>query len=172
MKLNLRCCTLQDLGQLVKISLETFIAAFEKDNDQDDFTAYINSAFSSEKLASEIKNPNTWFYFVLDEKEIVGYFKLNRGDAQSDIKDDQSLELERIYVIQSYQGKGIGHWILDQTKQIAKKQQIHHIWLGVWEKNQAAIRFYQRHGFKKFGTHPYYIGKDKQTDWLMQSDIQ
>ncbi len=171
MKLSLQHCSILDLEQLVKISLETFNAAFEKDNDPHDFATYVSSAFSKEKLSAEIKNPNTWFYFVKNEEQLVGYFKLNKGDAQSDIKDSQSLELERIYVIRSYQGKGIGNWILEQIKQIAKSQQMGYIWLGVWEKNQAAVRFYQRHGFTKFGSHPYYIGKDKQTDWLMRFDF-
>jgi ribosomal protein S18 acetylase RimI-like enzyme len=45
------------------------------------------------------------------------------------------------------------------------------VWLGVWEHNTAAIKFYQRHGFTKFGEHPYYVGNDKQMDWLMRIDL-
>ncbi|WP_136467877.1 GNAT family N-acetyltransferase [Flagellimonas onchidii] len=171
MELYLQQCTLSDLDLLVKISLETFAAAFEKHNDPRDFSDYVTSAFNNHKLSAEIQNPNSWFYFVKHNEETIGYIKLNRGEAQSDIKDDKSLELERIYVLQPYQGKGIGRWILEQIRQLALKQRVDFIWLGVWEKNEAAIRFYQKHGFTKFGAHPYYIGKDKQTDWLMRSDL-
>ena len=51
---------------------------------------------------------------------------------------------------------------------IVKAKQVSFLWLGVWQKNNAAIRFYERLGFTKFSTHPYFIGKDKQIDWLMK----
>lgn len=53
--------------------------------------------------------------------------------------------------------KNIGH---NRNKKI--------LWLGVWQENKGAIQFYERHGFQKFGTHPYFIGSDEQTDWLMR----
>ncbi|MGW9684677.1 GNAT family N-acetyltransferase [Flagellimonas sp. 2504JD1-5] len=171
MKLKLQQCTLGDLEQLMQISRDTFIDAFERDNDPIDFNSYIDEAFSEEQLRSELENQNTEFFFVFLAKEPIGYLKLNKADAQTDIKDGESLELERIYVVQKFQGKGIGNWLLQQVIQIGQKQALAYMWLGVWEKNEAAIRFYQKHGFQKFGTHPYYIGKDKQTDWLMRLDL-
>ncbi|MGB5647238.1 MAG: GNAT family N-acetyltransferase, partial [Muriicola sp.] len=80
-------------------------------------------------------------------------------------------ELERIYVLTHYQGQGIGDWIMEQVIRLAKEAEKRFIWLGVWEKNTAAIRFYEKKGFIKFGKHPYYIGKDKQMDWLMKLDL-
>ncbi|WP_420603422.1 GNAT family N-acetyltransferase [Flagellimonas sp.] len=171
MTLSIERCTAVDLDNLVQISKDTFIAAFETQNDPEDFKKYMDFAFSKEKLQSELENKSTQFYFVFDHKEKIGYIKLNKGEAQTDINDTDSLELERIYVIQSHQGRGIGEWLLQQVKQLAHKEGLNYVWLGVWEKNKAAIRFYLKHGFVKFGTHPYYIGKDKQTDWLMRLDV-
>ncbi|WP_298792988.1 GNAT family N-acetyltransferase [uncultured Allomuricauda sp.] len=171
MELKLQPCVITDLEKLVKISKETFIDAFEKDNDPEDFASYIHKAFNKEQLLSEMENKDTEFYFVFFGQELIGYLKLNKASAQSDIKDGQSLELERIYVMRQFQGKGAGKWLLDQVIQIARRATLSYIWLGVWEKNEAAIRFYLRHGFQQFGTHPYYIGKDKQTDFLMRLDL-
>lgn len=61
--------------------------------------------------------------------------------------------------------------MLNEVKKIASHKQKTFLWLGVWEKNDRAIEFYQNHGFSKFGTHPYYIGEDKQTDWLMRFEM-
>jgi ribosomal protein S18 acetylase RimI-like enzyme len=41
----------------------------------------------------------------------------------------------------------------------------------VWEHNTAAIAFYQRYGFIKTGTHPFTLGSDVQTDWIMQLNL-
>lgn len=171
MRLNLRLCTNLDVDVLTKISRDTFRAAFEKDNDPNDFKDYMDFAFSKEKLLSELKNPNSSFSFVFDAETLVGYFKVNEKEAQTDINDRGSFELERIYVVQSYQGKQIGGWMLDNIVELAKKGAKAYIWLGVWERNIRAIKFYRKRGFKQFGTHPYFIGNDKQTDWLLRLDL-
>ena len=164
-------CDISDVQQLANLSLETFSDAFGTQNDPDDFEAYLTSAFNSEKLLSELENPNSSFYFVLLGEAIVGYLKINFDDAQSDIHDPNSLELERIYILNSHQGKNLGSWALEQTFQLAKKSKKQYIWLGVWERNQKAIKFYERFGFKKFGEHAFFIGSDRQIDWLMRCDL-
>lgn len=171
MNLTFRSCTNLDLEELAGISRETFAAAFEQANDPEDFKKYMDVAFNNRKLLSELENENSRFYFVFEKEELVGYFKLNENEAQTDIKDKRSFELERIYVVGVHQGKKIGAWVLQQILELTQKEGKDYLWLGVWEKNTAAIRFYQRHGFKKFDTHPYYIGKDKQTDWLLRLDF-
>ena len=171
MDLSFRECKISDLDILVKISKDTFVVAFEKDNNPADFQDYIQKAFSPDRLKKEVENPNSIFYFVFDNETLVGYFKLNMGTAQTDVHDENAMELERIYVVQQYQGKNIGAQMLTEILVLCKKLNKAYLWLGVWEHNPKAIHFYQRHGFEKFGEHPYYIGKDKQTDWLLRLDL-
>ena len=171
MNLVFKKCTIKDLEDLVEISKTTFISAFEKDNNEDDFRDYMNTAFSTNKIESELSNPNSQFYFTYLNDERIGYFKLNSKDSQTEKFNQNTLELERIYVLDGFQGQQIGNHMLLKVIEIAKAMHVSVLWLGVWEKNVAAIRFYERLGFKKFNKHPYYIGTDKQTDWLMQLDI-
>lgn len=168
---NITKCQLDHLDVVMDISKRTFIEAFEKDNDPLDFKNYIHTAFSRETLRWELSNANTRFYLVSQDETVVGYFKINVGDAQTDVKLGHSMELERIYVLATHQGLGLGGILLARVKEMALQQDKTLLWLGVWEKNQRAIQFYQRQGFRKFGTHPYYIGSDKQTDWLMRFDL-
>ena len=172
MPLYLRECVKSDLETLVMMSKNTFSKAFEKDNDPEDFQLYIQQAFHPDKLATELANKNSLFYFVFDDDEIVGYFKLNMDTAQTDVHDPNAMEIERIYVLGDHQGKKIGAWMIQQITAMAKTFGKDYIWLGVWEHNPNAIRFYQKHGFVKFGEHPYYIGSDKQTDWLLRLNVQ
>lgn len=171
MNLSYKFCDLKDLVILVEISTKTFVSAFEKLNNPEDFKAYMDIAFSKEQLKKELLNENASFYFVYNDKELVGYFKLNKKEAQTEPFGNTSFEIERIYVLDKFQGQQIGKKMLLHIFEIAKQENISFIWLGVWEKNTAAIRFYERHGFVKIGTHPYYIGNDKQTDWLMRLDL-
>lgn len=171
MDLDFRQCTGNDIDKLLTISKSTFINAFEKDNEPDDFKAYISIAFNEEVLLSQLRNPDSFFYFVYLDTQVIGYVKLNQNQAQTELREADGIELERIYVIEAFQGCGHGLVILLKVQEIAVSLQKRFVWLGVWEKNEKAIRFYQRHGFSKFGTHPYYIGADKQTDWLMRCDL-
>tara|TARA_R110002051_G_scaffold73135_4_gene132735 strand:+ start:6161 stop:6685 length:525 start_codon:yes stop_codon:yes gene_type:complete len=167
MELIYKRCSLSELDQLREISEQTFITAFAKDNDPTDFKNYIEKAFAFNKIKAELLNPDSDFYFVYRNDVLVGYFKLNVFSAQSDVKRDDSIELERIYVLKEYQSLGLGKNFLHHIKVIAQERKKKMLWLGVWEENTRAIQFYQQHGFQKFDTHPYYIGTDEQTDWLM-----
>jgi ribosomal protein S18 acetylase RimI-like enzyme len=164
-------CDESHLDQLVEISKATFISAFQEQNNPDDFNTYIQQAFKREKVHRELLHPDTGFYFVYADALLVAYFKLNSLDAQTDLKFLESMELERIYVLQDFQGKQLGEQILQKIKSMAKAQRKTFLWLGVWERNTRAIQFYQRQGFEKFGTHPYFIGSDEQTDWLMRFEL-
>ena len=171
MYLQLQLCTSNDTKKLLSISRQTFIDAFEDANKPEDFAHYMNTAFSEETILQELLNPHASFYFVNQKNHTVAYFKLNDHKAQTDVHDKDAFELERIYVLSAYQGLGIGHWVIEQVSALAKKAQKKYIWLGVWEKNVSAIQFYEKKGFVKFGRHPYYIGQDKQMDWLMRLDL-
>jgi ribosomal protein S18 acetylase RimI-like enzyme len=171
MELDFKKCTGSDLEELIEIAKTTFINAFEKDNDPVDFKAYINSAFESNTIKAQLENTDSYFYFVFMDEQLVGYFKLNVSDAQTDIKTEEAIELERIYVRQEFQGQQIGKLMLNEAKSLAAEKNKKYIWLGVWENNHDAIRFYQKHEFTKFATHPYFVGTDEQTDWLLKCEL-
>ena len=160
-----------EVEELLSLSRKTFYDAFEHLNNKDDFEAYTSVAFTSQKLLGELENTHSQFYFAIIDDEKVGYMKLNYSSAQTELQDDNAIEVERIYVLASQQGKKIGNQLLDFAIDKAKTEGKHFIWLGVWEHNQAAQRFYARNGFKAFGSHKFWVGKDEQTDILMRKDL-
>jgi len=160
-----------EVEELLSLSRKTFYDAFEHLNNKDDFEAYTAVAFTSQKLLSELENQHSQFYFVIINDEKVGYVKLNYSSAQTELQDENAIEVERIYVLASQQGKKIGNQLLDFAIDKAKDEGKHFIWLGVWEHNQAAQRFYERNGFKAFGSHKFWVGKDEQTDILMRKEL-
>ena len=171
MNLSYKICTKKGFQNLIEISRKTFVSAFEKQNDPEDFKAYISKAFSQEQLHKELLQPNVRFYLVYKEDTLVGYFKLNIKDAQTEPLGDSSIEIERIYVLEAFQGQQIGKQMLLKIIEMAKEERMICLWLGVWEKNSSAIRFYERYGFKKFDKHAFYIGNDRQIDWLMRLNL-
>ena len=157
-----------DLDTLVRMSRKIFHDSFAYLNTPENMQEYMDRAFNPQQLLSELKNPMSEFYFIRADDDIAGFIKLNRGPAQSDIHDDTSLEIERIYVDKQFQGHGLGAKLIAKAKERALALELNAIWLGVWEKNPDAIRFYKRHGFEIVGSHPFRMGDEVQTDVLMQ----
>jgi hypothetical protein len=160
-----------DLDELLSLSKKTFYDAFEHVNNPDDFKAYTAIAFHPDKILSEINNPHSAFYFALIGDEKVGYIKLNYQSAQTEFQDEDAVEVERIYVLANQQGKQIGRQMIDFAISKAIDDKLKYIWLGVWEHNHSAIRFYEREGFKQFSSHEFWVGNDKQIDLLMKKEL-
>lgn len=111
------------------------------------------------------------FFFLYVDDKLAGYLKLNEAPSQTDINDAESLEIERIYVLSCFQGAGLGRYLMEQAIRIAAEREKKYVWLGVWEKNEKAIRFYKKNGFYEIGTHSFVMGEDVQTDYIMKKDL-
>ncbi len=157
--------------ELKKLSTETFVESFAQVNTKKDMEMYLSKSFNENTLLEELKNPLVMYYFALLNKEPVGYLKLNFSGAQTDVNAKDSLEIERIYVRKAFQGKQLGQALFNKAMEVAREHKMKNIWLGVWEKNPGAIRFYKRNGFVEFGKHPFVLGEDLQTDILMKLEI-
>ncbi len=168
MKLGFKPCDQNDIMELVSISRSTYFNAFIADNSAENMRLYLDSAFSKSALDEDLKNKESEFHFAYLMDVVVGYFKINWGEAQKDIKDKDGFEIERIYVLKEFQRKKLGQEMLEKTIEIAKSKNVKHVWLGVWEKNIKAIRFYERNSFERFGEHDFMLGEEKQTDHLMK----
>jgi ribosomal protein S18 acetylase RimI-like enzyme len=159
---------LSQLQALRSISINTFVEAFEADNTEENMQRYILESLSETKLREELSNQYSAFYFALQDDVMVGYLKINFADAQSDVRDAESMEIERIYVYKSHHGKHVGQALLDFAMNCANEKKLQYVWLGVWEHNPRAIRFYEKNGFTVFGNHAFKLGDDEQTDVLMK----
>ncbi|MBC9798052.1 GNAT family N-acetyltransferase [Sinomicrobium sp. FJxs] len=171
MPLSFKRCTKEDIDVLLDISRETFTDTYATQNNPEDFKAYMEEFFARDRLIQELGSEAILFYLAYANGKPAGYFKLNRAGAQTDINEPGSLELERIYLLKTYQGRELGRDLIQKAIEICRDQKASYLWLGVWDQNARAIRFYEKNGFVKFGEHPFFIGRDKQNDWLMKIDF-
>jgi ribosomal protein S18 acetylase RimI-like enzyme len=68
-------------------------------------------------------------------------------------------------------GKGIGAALMTECLMRARSSGCDAIWLGVWEKNQRAIHFYERWGFSIVGERGFKLGSDMQNDLIMSKRL-
>lgn len=168
MNITIEKIDLENISDLQKIGKQTFFETFADSNSAEDMQKYLEESFALEKLENELKNPDSEFYFAKDNEKVVGYLKVNFGDSQTELKDNLALEIERIYVLKDYHGKKVGQKLYEKAIEIAKEKAMEYVWLGVWEENHRAIKFYQKNGFEVFDKHIFVLGNDEQTDIMMK----
>lgn len=166
--ISIRKTGVGDKVELQKISRQTFVETFSQSNTKEDMDRYLQENLNLEVLEAEIRNELSFFYFAIADNDIIGYLKLNTGNAQTELNDNQSIEIERIYVLKDYHGQKIGQLLYEKAIEVAHKISAQYIWLGVWENNFKAIRFYKRNGFIEFDKHIFKLGNDEQTDIMMK----
>lgn len=168
---NLRKATLSDLPELLALARTSFLQAFTAGNKPENVHAYLAESFTQEKLTKEMQELATTFIVASLEGKFVGYTKLNLAAAQADIQDPTSVEVARLYTLQEVWGTGLGQLLLDAGINFARQEGKTWLWLGVWEHNARAIRFYEKNGLRVFGSHPFPFGDEIQNDWLMRVEV-
>ncbi len=169
--LTIRKATIEDLPQLLEVARIAFVQAFTAGNKPENVAIYLDEAFTEKQLGEELKVESSEFYLAFLGEEMVGYLKVNFVPSQTDIHDPESIEISRLYLLDEYLGRGIGKKLLDYAIDLGRSNEKKYLWLGVWERNERAIRFYQKNGLVKFGDHPFPFGDELQTDWLMRIDL-
>jgi len=171
MALRIVRCTEDDIDRIVAIGKETYFDTFAGYCSKDIMEAYLAEAFERTKILSEVRNALSEFYFGYLDAVPVGYIKLNIGKAQSDLQEQNGLEIERIYVKKDYKGQGIGTQLIGFGIHRAIQEKMDFVWLGVWVRNSDAISFYRKNGFMEAGVHPFLMGDEVQTDFIMRRDV-
>jgi diamine N-acetyltransferase len=162
-----------DAKPLTELAYTTFWDAFahHPKNAPDDLNHYMRQAFSLEQITEELADEKSVFLIAEIDGKAAGYAKLVIGSIEDGIIAERPVELNRLYSHQEYLGKGVGQNLMDACFERAQKHGHDVMWLGVWEYNPRAQRFYEKNGFHVVGRHTFQLGSDPQTDLLMQKEL-
>lgn len=170
--ITIQIATPADAAIIAGLSRETFYNAYASFNTKANIEKFMNEVFSREKLISELYLPDNIFLIAYENDNAVGYVRLkDKAIPEAELHSTNVIEIARIYTLTNNIGKGIGSRLMEECISIGAGRQREYIWLGVWEKNLKAIKFYERFGFIKFGEHVFVLGDDIQTDWLMMKKL-
>ena len=172
-KIDIRQASVADAELLTELSFTTFYDAFAEHpkNAPHDLADYMAKAFSLEQITAELADPNSIFLIAEIGGETAGYAKLILQSTEPDIVGEEPVELSRLYSHQKFLGQGVGQALMDACFERAREEGCDSMWLGVWEFNPRAKRFYEKNGFTEVGSHTFLLGSDPQTDLLMQKWI-
>jgi len=171
-EMNIRYANENDAALLAEMGRTTFFDSFIQYNTAEDMEKYLSEHYSTEIQMSEIRDSDTIFLIAEQNDIPVGYAKLKQYSKGEGVAGTNPMELQRIYSIQEYIGKGVGPELMKEAIREAKDRGFNCLWLGVWEKNERAIKFYEKWGFKKVGNYVFVLGEDIQSDFTMELSLR
>lgn len=169
--MKIKKCSLDDILDLQKIYRQTFFETFSEQNSEENMRIFLDKAYNEEKLKSEIEDKESETFLAVENQKTLGVLKINTGNAETESGLENSLEIQRIYILKESKGLGIGTVFMNLAEKKARELGVSFIWLGVWEKNFPAQKFYTDKGFRRFSEHAFVLGDDIQTDFLMKKEL-
>ena len=179
MPFQIRFAEIRDVAALSAVMRQTFWDTYHTFNTLENMTVYMEDAFSIVQQTKEITAPkidnNTDLsvsaiatILVEIEDEIVGFAQIHEYYKPTPTEIPANLMfLGRFYLVNNVKGTGIAPHLLDACLAEATKRGFSGLWLTVWQRNDRAIRFYEKQNFQYCGTTTFTLGDDAQTDWLM-----
>lgn len=160
----IRHATLEDAAALAELGARTFRDAFAAQNSAEDMDAYVAQTYGEAQQRRELEDPKNVALVVERDGVLVGFAQLRH--------EQEKVEIARFYVDRTHHGEGIAQELMQRCVDVARERGAETLWLGVWEHNPRAIRFYEKCGFVDIGSHPFLVGSDLQTDRLMSLVIR
>jgi diamine N-acetyltransferase len=156
-----------DAAALSIIAKQTFYDTFTGTCTEDDMQDFLETCFNEAQLQSELENEKDYCFFAVVDGVPVGYMRFVEDYSSfPHMQQWKAMELKRIYVLKEHHGKGIAQKLMDCIHEFCLAEKYQVIWLGVWEHNVRAQKFYEKYGFKNSGyTHNFPIGSTPQTDY-------
>lgn len=162
----------EEVAILRDLAIQTFTETFGGHNTDEQLQEFFEQDYTLEVLGKELKSTENEVYFLRRDGEVVGYLKVNWGEDQTEQELEDSFEIQRIYILNTYQGHGLGKFLFEFALESAYASGKSWAWLGVWENNLKAQALYRKYGFEKFSEHSFAVGDLVDTDWLMKKALK
>ena len=119
---------------------DSFVVSFGHDGPFDEAVYARYLAFHTERLPDG-------FAFALHDGEIV-------GQVEAQIRADGTAYVNLFYLLPAWRGRGLGQQLHDYAVALLQGQGATQIDLAVSPTNAPAIRFYEKHGYRRLGLRP------------------
>lgn len=135
----------EDFEKVIQIVNQNWITVYNQ---------YVNPLLLNEEgcqrrechLKHDFQNHRLYEYVWVENNQVLGMLSIGKT---SDEDKPNVLEIWRIYIDSSAQGKGIGKQLLAYGEQKAQEEGYNEVVIWVFKENHRALKFYQKNGYVK-----------------------
>ena len=163
-----QCADVTEAEALSHLGRETFIQTFGHLYKADDLNMFLRDNHSPVIYRALLSDPTFSVWTVHSEnRELVGFAVAGPCDLPVPDMSDKAGELKRFYVLDTFQGMGLGQGLMDQVLRWLEAR-FDTLYLSVYAKNDGAQRLYRRYGFQKILDYFYQVGTHADPEIVMQ----
>lgn len=163
-----RDATLSDGAALADISRATFVATFGALYPVADLKHYIAHTFGRDLQEAEIADPGMRHRLALDGEGLVGFARCGAFKLPCETGGRRAFELHKLYVVEAMKGQGVAGALMDWTLAQARAASADDLYLGVYQGNDRAQRFYAKYGFEIIGEYLFPVGETRDPEYIMR----
>jgi diamine N-acetyltransferase len=165
--LHIRRATPADAPLIASLGADTFVKSFGEQNTPENLAKHLAKAFGDDIQRRELTDPAITYLIAEQDGRTAGYAQVREGDAPECIEGPSPVEVRRFYVVHEFHGTGIAQALMDACADEARQRGGRTLWLGVWDQNPRAIRFYRKWGYEDVGGQTFMLGDDPQQDRVL-----
>ena len=165
--LSIRRATLADAQLIATLGVETFLASFGAQNTPENLAKHLSKSYGVEIQQRELSDPRITYLIAEVGGRTAGYACVRDGLAPACVTGESPVEVLRFYVVKEFHGTGVAQALMDACADDARRRGGRTLWLGVWDQNPRAIRFYTKWGFADVGGQIFILGDDPQQDRVL-----
>jgi MFS family permease len=170
-----RPATVADAAAIAELGERTFRDTFADSHDAERMEVYVAEAFAAETIAAEIADPAVTYLLAYPTAASsgppLGYAKLEVGEPPACVAGPTPIELARLYVERELHGSGLAAALMDACLDEARRRGRATLWLGVWDRNPRARRFYEKRGMRTVGSKPFLFAGEAMEDLVMARPV-
>ena len=168
-QLTIRDAVPEDLPALVALSKKTFSDKFAHLYNPDDLAAFLEVSHGAERYRAWLADPENLIRVAEDEAgQMKAYLLCSPLALPADDPKPGAVELKRVYVDASLQGRGLGSRFIDEALAWARVRGAPEIYLSVYSENFEAQRLYARLGWEKVGEFIFPVGRHEDLEFLLR----
>lgn len=138
-----------------QIFSETFAHLFEKQA----FADFCDAAYGTTgTMAADLADARIKWLIAEVQGKPIGYAKIRLLAAPAPSPMDDAMELQQIYVLSAWQGKGIAKELMQWSISTARQCGAPELYLTVFDHNEKAKSFYRKYDFSEVGHCTFTMG--------------
>lgn len=159
--------------RIAELRADVFSASLAHSVEPQELAAFLALSSTTIGIIQDLNNDQKDVIVATDlSGHILGFAYLTRERHELCLANvERKIELQRIYVDHSAQGRGIGRLLATTAEDMARTQGFQNMWLGVWEKNEKATEAYKSWGYRVVGEHIFTVGSAVQKDYILLKSL-
>jgi diamine N-acetyltransferase len=166
---NIRKCVPGDEIALSIVGQATFLDAFAGVLSGKDILGHCVRQHSSEKYATWLRDDDSaiWVAEIEPGHAPVGYLVLTKPDLPLGDICAGDAEVKRVYLLSRFRGGGLGRRMMQEAEAYARVRGVKRLLLGVYNRNDSAISFYEKLGYRRVGERSFSVGDSTYHDYIL-----